>query len=95
MVRKDDILDVDLRTLPEGTTSLSFSKVLAVGKEDGSVASLGAPYLANVTVNAEILNSHKRGAKTTLNKYSRRKGYRRHKGHRQAYVQIKITDIVL
>ncbi|MSQ90993.1 MAG: 50S ribosomal protein L21 [Phycisphaerales bacterium] len=95
MVRKDDILDIDLRKLPEGATSLTFDKVLAVGNEDGSVATLGAPYLANVTVVAEIVKSLKRGAKTVLNKYSRRKGYRRHKGHRQSFVQVKISEIVL
>lgn len=94
MVRKDDVIDIDLRKIPDGTTTLTFGKVLAVGKEDGSVASLGAPYLNNASVTAEIIGV-KRGAKTTLNKYNRRKGYRRHKGHRQSYVQVKIADIVL
>ena len=94
MVRKDDVLDIDLRKIPDGITTLTFGKVLAVGKEDGSVASIGLPYLDKVTVTAEIIGI-KRGAKTILNKYSRRKGYRRHKGHRQSYVQVKISDIVL
>ncbi len=92
MVRKDDVIDIDLRDIPVGTTTLTFGKVLAIGQEDGTVASLGAPYLANATVTAEVIGV-KRGAKTTLNKYSRRKGYRRHKGHRQSYVQVKISAI--
>lgn len=92
MVRKDDVIDVDLRKIPEGTTSLTFDRVLALGKEDGSVATIGAPYIAKASVTAEILGVV-RGPKTTLNKYSRRKGYRLHKGHRQTTVQVKIADI--
>ncbi len=94
MVRKDDVIDVDLRKIPEGTTTLTFDKVLAVGKEDGSVASLGAPYIAKASVTAELIGI-KRGAKTTLNKYSRRKGYRKQQGHRQSYVQVKISEIAI
>lgn len=94
MVRKDDVIDVDLRKIPEGTTTLTFSKVLAIGMEDGSIASMGAPYLDKATVTAEIVRTL-RGPKTVLNKYNRRKGYRRHKGHRQSYVQIKISEILM
>ncbi len=94
MVRKDDVIDVDLRKIPEGTTTLTFGKVLAIGQEDGSVASLGAPYLANASVTAEVIGV-KRGAKTTLNKYSRRKGYRKQQGHRQSFVQVKISAIAV
>ncbi len=92
MVRKDDVIDVDLRKIPEGSKTLTFDKVLAIGKEDGTVASIGVPYLSNASVTAEIIGL-KRGAKTTLNKYSRRKGYRKQQGHRQSYVQVKISDI--
>ncbi len=94
MVRKDDVIDVDLRKIPEGTTTLTFDRVLAIGLEDGTVATLGAPYVAKASVTAEILDAKKRLPKTVMNKYSRRKGWRRHAGHRQGVVSVKISDIV-
>ncbi len=93
MVRKDDVIDVDLRKIPTGTSTLTFDRVLAIGAEDGTEAALGAPYLAKASVTAEILDANKRLPKTVMNKYSRRKGWRRHKGHRQGVISVKITEI--
>ncbi len=92
MVRKDDVIDIDLRKIPEGSSTLTFDRVLAIGAEDGTVATLGAPYIAKATVTAEVIGL-KRAAKTVMNKYSRRKGWRRHKGHRQELIQVKIAEI--
>jgi large subunit ribosomal protein L21 len=92
MVRKDDVIEIDLRKIPEGSSTLSFDRVLAIGMEDGTVASIGTPYIAKATVTAEVIGLT-RSAKTVMNKYSRRKGWRRHKGHRQDLVQVKIAEI--
>jgi len=91
MVHKDDVIDIDLRKIPEGSTTVTFDKVLAVGTQDGKAARIGSPYLAKATVTAEVVGGT--SEKTTLNKYSRRKGYRRHKGHTQKRVQVRVTDI--
>lgn len=91
MVRKDDVIDIDLRKIPEGSSTVTFEKVLAVGSQDGSAARIGTPFLAKVTVTAEVIGGS--SEKTTLNKYSRRKGYRRHKGHTQKHIQVRVTDI--
>ncbi|MSR28058.1 MAG: 50S ribosomal protein L21 [Phycisphaerales bacterium] len=93
MVRKDDVIEVDLRKIPEGTSTLTFSRVLAISQEDGTAATIGAPYVAKASVTAEVIGL-KRQPKTVLNKYSRRKGWRRHKGHRQGVIEVKISDIV-
>ena len=91
-VNVGDIVDLDTRAVEEGTKSLSFDKVLAVGASDGTAAKIGMPYLAGATVTAEVMGEAK-GDKLRTGKYKRRKGYRRQAGHRQEYLRVKITAI--
>ncbi len=91
-VNVGDIVDLDSRAVAEGTKTLSFDKVLAVGAGDGNAAKIGMPYLAGASVVAEIVGEA-RGEKLRTGKYKRRKGYRRQAGHRQEYLRVKITDI--
>lgn len=92
-VRKGDELDIDLRQGSEEPKTLVFDRVLAVGSGDGTAAKLGYPYLAGAKVTGEVLGEV-HGDKLRLAKYKRRKGYRRTKGHRQAYLRVRITEIV-
>lgn len=91
-VRKGDELELDLRRGDEQPKEIVLDRVLAIGTGDGTPAKLGRPYLVGAKVTAEVVGEVL-GDKLRLAKYKRRKGYRRTKGHRQAYLRVRITDI--
>ena len=68
---------------------VEFSEVLFTA-DNGSVTS-GTGVKATVT--AEIVNDLIQGDKVIAFKMKRRKGYRKKKGHRTHYTQIKIQSI--
>ena len=70
-------------------SKVKLDKVLMVS---GDKTKVGAPYLKNASVEAEIVEQH-RTRKVMVFKYKRRKGYRVKRGHRQHYTGLKITDI--
>ena len=53
---------------------------------------MGTPTVKDAHVNAKI-ESHGRGPKIKIIKFRRRKHHRKQMGHRQAYTEIKITNI--
>lgn len=69
---------------------VEFDQVLLLG--DGEKITVGAPLVQGGKVIATI-ESHGKGKKVDIIKFRRRKHYMRHKGHRQLYTQIKVTDI--
>ena len=92
-VREGDVVELDLRAMEEGETALVLDRVLAVGDDDSSdSATLGTPYVDGATVKGEVLAEIK-GEKLHIQKYKRRKGYRRKVGHRQRYVSVRIDSI--
>ena len=68
---------------------LTLDKVLMLG---GDSVAVGAPYVANAKVTAEVLD-HGRGKKIMVFKKWRRNDSRRMQGHRQNYTTIKVTSI--
>ncbi len=66
-----------------------LDKVLMLG---GGTLNIGAPYVANATVKAEVVE-HGRGDKILVFKKWRRNDSRRMQGHRQNYTTLKITAI--
>lgn len=82
-------LVVDYRDVPQGE-NLQFEKVLAIGGEDG--LRLGTPMVAGVHVQAEVLGPLQ-GEKLYIQKFRRRKKYRRRTGHRQIYTRVRIEAI--
>ena len=70
---------------------ITLDQVLMVG--DGDNVRLGQPTVAGATVQATVVG-HGRGPKVEIFKMRRRKNYRRHQGHRQAFTEIKIDGIV-
>ncbi len=70
--------------------SIEIKEVMAVG--EGEELKLGSPFVDGASVKAEVLN-HGRDRKILVFKKKRRKKYRRTRGHRQAYTEIKITSI--
>ena len=82
-------LDVDYRDIAQGE-SLQFGKVLAVGGDEG--LKLGAPTLDGAAVTASVLGP-KQGDKIYIQKFRRRKTYRKRTGHRQLHTRVRIESI--
>jgi large subunit ribosomal protein L21 len=74
----------------EPESDVILDKVLLVGTDED--VSVGAPYLAGATVRAKVL-AHGKENKVIIFKYRRKKNYRRFRGHRQPYTQLRIEEI--
>lgn len=90
-VQEGQILDVELRSVPEGTDTIEFDKVLFVG--EGSEAKIGTPIVAGAKVQAKVQGAIK-APKIDVFHFIRRKGHRKHTGHRQRYLRVKIEKIL-
>lgn len=89
-VSEGAVLRVEKLDAEEGA-SVEFDQVLLVG--DGDKVSIGKPYLEGGKVQATVMAQGK-ARKVEIVKFRRRKNYRRTKGHRQQFTQVKITGIV-
>ncbi len=89
-VSEGDIIKIDCRELAENAATVTFDRVLLLGGE-GS-AKIGSPYVTGASVQAEILEEG-RDVKVEIWKFRRRKNYKRHNGHRQGFVKVKVTGI--
>lgn len=87
-VKENDVLTVPLLEGEPGS-GVEFNKILLT-QNNGDI-NVGTPTIEG-SVKAEILE-HGRGDKIIIFHKKRRKGYRKLKGHKQNYTQIKITDI--
>jgi large subunit ribosomal protein L21 len=63
-----------------------------VQKSDADLL-IGRPWVEHARVTAEIVRQG-RTRSIMIFKKKRRKNYRRTKGHRQSFTQVRITDIV-
>src|SRR5438270_8988746 len=89
-VREGDQIIID-RQPGEAGSELQFDKVLLVAGADG--ATIGTPLVPGARVVATIVNQF-RDKKIIIQKFRRRKNYRRRKGHRQPYTAIRVTSVV-
>lgn len=89
-VSQGDVIRVDLRELPADASTLTFDRILMVGGGEGP-ARIGTPVLEGVTVSGDIVGED--STKVKITKFTRRKNYRRRKGHRQRFLNVKITAI--
>ena len=89
-VKAGDRVQLDYRELEPGA-ALVFDRVLMVTDGNGKVA-VGAPYLPNATVTAKALGIV-RGKKLHVGFYRKRKNFRKHKGHRQSYLEVQIEAV--
>ena len=88
-VSAGDQVVVDRREGKPGT-ELVFSRVLLVAGADG--ATIGTPVVEGARVVAKIVNQF-RSKKIVIQKFRRRKNYRRRKGHRQPHTVVEITNV--
>lgn len=70
-------------------SSIAIEDVLMIG---GDSPKVGAPTVSGAKVTAEIV-AQDRAKKVIVFKFKRRKNYRRKRGHRQHYTEIKVTGI--
>ncbi|MEM7479081.1 MAG: 50S ribosomal protein L21 [Planctomycetota bacterium] len=89
-VKVGDKLDIDLRKESEAGQTIEFSDVLAIGGDEG--LKLGSPSIEGAKVTAKVISTEK-GEKIYVEKFRRRKNYKRRNGHRQQYTRIEIGDI--
>lgn len=89
-VAQDDVIRVEKLAAAEGE-SITLDRVLMVG--EGAETKVGAPVVEGSKVVADV-QSHGRGDKVTIIKFRRRQKYRRKQGHRQAYTELRIKEIV-
>jgi large subunit ribosomal protein L21 len=90
-VREGQEIDVDYRDLSKGD-QVTFGRVLAYRDDDGF--QVGRPNLESATVTGEVLGVVQ-GRKIVVQKFRRRKNYRRKIGHRQLYTRVKVSKIEL
>ena len=88
-VSPGDVIRVEKLPGVEGSR-VEFNHVFAVRKESLNV---GSPLVENAKVTGTILRND-RAAKVRVLKIKRKKQYRRTAGHRQAFSEVKIQDII-
>ena len=87
-VSEGQTLRVEKLTAQEG--KVEFDQVLLVGQEDD--VKVGKPIVEGAKVSADVIREG-RDKKVIVFKKKRRKGYHKKQGHRQAFTEIKITQI--
>jgi large subunit ribosomal protein L21 len=88
-VSPGDVIRVEKLPGVEGSR-VEFNHVFAVRKESLNV---GSPLVESAKVTGTILRND-RAAKVRVLKIKRKKQYRRTAGHRQAFSEVRIQDIV-
>jgi large subunit ribosomal protein L21 len=88
-VENGQTLQIDSRPAAPGST-LTFDRVLLVADEKG--VRVGKPVVEGAKVTAQVLGPAK-GPKLEIVKVRRRKSSRRHTGHRQGYLTVRVTSI--
>jgi large subunit ribosomal protein L21 len=91
-VEEGQELDIDFRDLPVGE-EIRFERVLAVRDDAG--LKLGRPTLASAVVTAKVVLDLVSGPKLVVQKFRRRKNYRRRTGHRQIHTRVVIEKIAV
>ncbi len=90
-VEEGQELEIDYRDLSAGE-QVTFDRVLAVRGEEG--LKLGQPALSGTSVTAEVLGVSQ-GPKLFVQKFRRRKTFRKRFGHRQLLTRVKIGKITV
>ena len=70
--------------------ALLFDRVMLVSADDA--VRIGQPVLEGAVVRSSVVNPV-RGAKVTVFKKKRRKGYKKTQGHRQDYYRVRVEAI--
>ena len=88
-VSKDDVIEVE--RISNAADDITIEDVLLFS--DGKKLEVGKPVLSGVSVKAKIQKEYKTD-KVYAFKFRRRKNSKSLRGHRQAKLSLKITDII-
>ncbi|OON97155.1 MAG: 50S ribosomal protein L21 [Epulopiscium sp. Nele67-Bin005] len=88
-VEEGNIINVEKLNVEAGQM-ITFDQVIAVS--NGDKLTCGTPTVSGATVQAEVLKEGK-AKKIIVFKYKAKKTYKKKKGHRQPFTQVKITSI--
>ena len=88
LVKTGDVLKIEKLEVKEGE-KMAFDKVLLTAKDDGTDVKIGAPYLAGVTVKAEVLKQGK-GETVRVEKFKNKVRFHKVHGQRQQFTEVKI-----
>jgi large subunit ribosomal protein L21 len=88
-VQEGDRVELDHRALDAGQ-QIELQDVLMCSGPKGTF--VGTPTVEGAAVLAEV-TGHPLGPKIKVQKFRRRKGYRRLTGHRQQYTEVQIREI--
>ena len=88
-VTQGKIVSIDHRNIAPGE-NITFNNVRVLFA--GTKHNIGAPYIKNATVNAEVVTQEK-GRKIIVFKKKRRKGYKVKNGFRKLYTNVLIKEI--
>lgn len=89
VVRAGEKLKIEKLNANEGD-KIEFDEVLL--KADGEKIEVGSPLIKGAKIEAEITKQG-RGRKIIVFKYHAKTRYRKKKGHRQYFTEVKITKI--
>jgi large subunit ribosomal protein L21 len=89
-VQEGEVVRLDYRKAEIGA-NLEFDRVL-LSEKDGAT-NIGQPVIAGARVLAEVVDLPR--VKTYIQRYRRRKNYRRFKGHTQPFTSVRVKQIVL
>lgn len=71
-------------------SKVTLDKVLLLS--DGKKIDVGKPYITGKAVQAEVI-AHGKDKKVIVFKKKRRKNYRRKRGHRQLYTELRVSAL--
>ncbi|MDG1738209.1 MAG: 50S ribosomal protein L21 [Paracoccaceae bacterium] len=89
-VQSGDVLRVEKLAADAGET-IQFNDILMLG---GDTATVGAPFVADAAVQAEVIDQIKGEKTIKFVKRRRKHGSKRTRGHRQQLTLVRITDIL-
>ena len=89
-VSEGDVVELDFRDVEPGT-SLELPRILLY--QSGKDTHIGQPLVEGARVVAEVVDHT--SVKHYIQKFRRRKTYRRFKGHRQPFTVVRIRSILL
>jgi len=89
-VSEGDVLKIEKLALVKEGDKITFDEVLLVEKD--GVTTVGTPFVAGAKVSAEVITEGK-GKKVTIVHYKAKVREHKVSGHRQPFVQVKITSI--
>ncbi|GBD36334.1 50S ribosomal protein L21 [bacterium HR36] len=89
-ISEGDHVIVDYRPVEKGQP-IVFDRVLLVQTNEG--LRVGQPYVPGAQIVGEVVDHPSQ--KYYIQKFRRRKNYRRDKGHRQHYCEVRVNQIVV